>query len=51
MAINWQPDPPTEAGWYWWREGPGDKAHPLFATRYSSGGEWWPVRIEEPEEL
>jgi len=47
VEISWVTDPPTEPGWYWWRQGPGDKPHPLFATQYSSGGEWWPVRFEE----
>jgi len=46
--AEWSGDAPTELGWYWWRQKPGDSLHPMFATRYSSGGEWWPVRIEEP---
>ncbi len=47
---EWSQDVPPSGGWYWWRQGPGESLHPLFATRYSSGGEWWPVQIPEPDE-
>ena len=35
---EWSADVPEGLGWFWWRQGPGEQPHPLFATQYSSGG-------------
>lgn len=61
--TNWTTTPPTEPGWYWYRDFPrlpemhvGEiKAGGLFdALGWRTEveklpGEWWPERIQEPD--
>lgn len=52
--MNWITEPPTETGFYWWRQ---NLSWGLSIARiYHDGqtsrqsGEWWPERISEPVE-
>ena len=59
--TNWTKEPPTEPGFYWWRdlewqedakvifvEQRGDQLKTWGTTVQVMGGEWWPERIQEP---
>ena len=55
----WTKDPPTEPGWYWWRDTeliidncnqlfPVHFDDPAFTKNREPNGEWWTVRIPKP---
>ena len=54
--MTWTTEAPKEPGWYWWRMRSGytvpTQIYPdgscLLGRPFEMGGEWWPVRIEEP---
>ena len=51
--MEWTNEAPSEPGWYWWRlDEECGVVIPLQCPPYSSPGrgEWWPVRLQEPEE-
>ena len=60
---EWTKEPPTEAGWYWWRYRSSHDAIPIHIIiqsdkpyvvgigvyeALSCHGEWWSERIKEP---
>ena len=73
QQAQWSSEPPTEPGWYWWREsedhyskpfklvignGISAQSHCILALNPADfgvdeypmlNGEWWPIRIQEPE--
>ena len=51
---TWSKTPPSEPGWYWWREDEED-ADIMTVCSYGDDdfaipdwGEWWTTPIEEP---
>jgi len=35
--MNWTTTPPTEPGWYWWRDSKSKEAQPLNVYKNSDG--------------
>ena len=49
----WTTEPPTEPGFYWWRVRSDTRmipVHSIEPTPAIDYGEWWPEKIEPPED-
>jgi len=62
--VRWTKEPPTESGWYWYRHALSSQPQVFEARDTKDGisiyydqwrptfyfeGEWWPEKIEPPE--